>query len=484
MEENNVIKKKAFAGVIWKLMERVCAQLVSLVVSVILARILMPDDYSVVSIVTIFFAFCNVFISSGFNTALIQKKDADIIDYSSVLCVSIGIATVLYILMFIAAPLIANLYHKDILIAVIRIMALTFFINAIKSVLCAYISNNLQFKKFFLSTIVGTIISAFVGMYMAMKGFGPWALVAQQMTNSIIDTLILYSTTKMKFVFKVSFERLKSLFSYGWKMFVASIISTAHEEIKPLIVGVKFTTEDLAFYNKGKSFPNLLNSSISDTISAVLFPVISKFQENKETVLNITRKFMGAVSYIIFPVMIGFWVISDNFIEILLTEKWMSAAAYVKIFCISYMFNIIQIGNLQAIRAIGRSDIILKLEILKKSLYFVVIVLFVCISDSPYMLALSEIICTVIATTINSMPNRKLIGYKYSYQLADLLPNLLLAIGMGIIVYLFNFVISNRILCLIIQILSGMVIYFTASIFTKNKNFFYLINLMKKKAKK
>lgn len=481
MEENDIIKKKAFSGVIWKGLERICAQLVSFVVSIILARILMPDDYSVVSIVTIFFAFCNVFISNGFNTALIQKKDADIEDYSSVLFVSIGIATVLYLLMFLLAPMIANLYDKEILVVIIRVMALTFFINAFKSVLCAYISNNLQFKKFFLSTIVGIIISAIIGIIMALKGFGPWALVAQQMTNSIIDTLILYITTRIKFVFKVSLERLKSLFSYGWKLFVASIISTIHEEIKPLIVGVKFSTEDLAFYNKGKSFPSILNSSISDTISAVLFPVISKFQGSKEAVLNITRRFMGIASYMIFPVMIGFLVVSDSFIEILLTDKWLPSAGYIKIFCFTYMFNIIQNGNLQAIRAIGRSDIILKLEILKKSLYLLVIILFVIFSNSPYILAISEIICTVIATTINSRPNRKLIGYKYSYQIADLLPNLLSAVFMGIVVYLIKFIISSKIVCLLVQILVGMIIYLIISIVTKNKNFIYLIDLMQEK---
>ncbi len=481
MEESNIIKNKAFTGVIWKAMERMCAQVVSLIVSIVLARILSPDDYSVVSIVTIFLAFCNVFISSGFNTALIQKKDANIIDYSSVLYVSIGSAIILYILMYFTAPLIANLYHKEILVAIIRVMSLTFFINAFKSILCAYISNTLQFKKFFLSTIIGTVISAIIGIYMASNGFGPWALVAQQMSNSIIDTLILYFTTKMHFVLKLSFKRLKSLFSYGWKMLTASIISTVYEEIKPLIVGVKFSTIDLAYYNKGKSFPSVINSSISDTISAVLFPVISKFQDDKEMVLHVTRKFMGIASYMIFPVMIGFFVVSDSFVEIVLTSKWMFAVKYIKIFCISYMFNIFQNGNLQAIRAIGRSDIFLKLEILKKSLYLVVIVLFIAFSKSPYVLAFSEIVCTIIATLINSRPNIKLIGYKYSYQIADILSNLLMAIIMGVVVYLIQFIISNKIICLLVQIIVGVLTYLFISILTKNKNFLYLIDLVKEK---
>jgi len=195
------LRTKAFSSAIWKFMERLIAQCVSLVVSIILARILDPTDYSVVSIVTIFFAFCNVFISGGLNAALIQKKNATVEDYSTVLFTTMILASILYGVMFFTAPLIADLYNKTILVSVIRIMALTFFINAFKSVLSAYTSSNLQFKKFFFSTIVGTIVSAFVGIYMAIKGYGAWALVAQQMTNSLLDTVILYFTTKFKVVF-------------------------------------------------------------------------------------------------------------------------------------------------------------------------------------------------------------------------------------------------------------------------------------------
>jgi len=179
---------------IWKFAERIGAQLVSTVVAIVLARLLTPDDYAIIGIVTIFFTFANVFISSGFNTALIQKKDSDIKDYSTVLYISIAFSLVLYAILFFTAPLIASVYKTPLLTAVIRIMGLTLIVNAVKSVLCAYVSSTLQFRKFFYSTIIGTVLSAFVGIIMALNGFGPWALVAQQMTNTCIDTLILFIT--------------------------------------------------------------------------------------------------------------------------------------------------------------------------------------------------------------------------------------------------------------------------------------------------
>lgn len=463
----------------WKFSERIGAQLVSTVVAIVLARLLTAEDYSVISIVTIFFTFANVFISSGFNTALIQKKNSDIKDYSTVLYISLGVSLVLYAILFFTAPLIADIYKAPILTAVIRIMGLTLIVNAVKSVLCAYVSSTLQFRKFFYSTLIGTVISAVVGIVMALKGFGPWALVAQQMTNTCIDTLVLFITTRVRFMLVFSFRRLRGLFNYSWKILVSSIISVIYEEINPLIIGIKFSGADLSYYTKGKSFPTLISNTISDTFSAVLFPVISKLQDDKEAVLQYTRRFMKVSSYLIFPLMIGFLAVSDNFVSVVLTDKWMPASIYIQIFCASYMFNIIQNGNLQAIRAIGRSDIILILEIIKKSLYLLTIVLFVIFSDDAVMLAVTSIINTVIATLVNTFPNRKLIGYRYRMQIWDLLPNLLTALVMGAAVYAMNYIPMNKTLLLVLQVIAGMVVYLLLSLVTRNENFKYFLGMAK-----
>lgn len=477
--EQKSLKQSAFSGFIWKFAERIGAQLVSLVVSIVLARILVPEDYSVVGIVAIFFAFCNVFITGGLNTALIQKKDADEEDYSTIFWVNMIIGVVLYVIMFWTAPAIASIYHNDLLIPIIRVMALTFFINGIKAVLSAYISSTLQFKKFFFSTLIGTILSAVIGIAMAMAGFGAWALVAQQMSNSLIDTLILFITTKFRVKLVLSIKKLKELLHFGSKIFVASIISVLYDQINPLIVGLKFTSADLAFYTKGRSFPMLINDSITGSLSAVLFPVISKKQDDKESVRNMTRRYIGIASYVVFPIMLGFFAVAENFVKVVLTEKWLFAVPYIQIFSFSYMFNIIQTGNLEAIKAIGRSDIILKMEVIKKSLYFTVIFLFVWFTDSPEMLALSSIVCTMIATVVNTVPNRSLIAYRYRDQAKDILPNLVIASVMGVVVLFMNRIPVSPMLMLVLQVLVGAAIYVGLSAISKNENFMYLLGMVK-----
>lgn len=466
---DNNLEISTTKGILWKLSERIAAQGVSFVVSVILARMLSPDDYSVVSIVAIFFAFANVFIYSGLNTALIQKKDADTEDYSSVLFASLIISAILYALLFTFAPLIASLYNKEILTGVIRIMGIILVINAFNAVLCAYISNRLDFKKFFFATIIGTVVSAFVGIAMAKKGYGPWALVSQQMTNTTIDTIILFAATKFKPVMSLSFSRLKPLTNYSWKMFVAGFISTVYDEALPLIVGLKYSSEDLAFYSKGKRFPALFSTSISDSISAVIFPVMSKLQNEKENLLDYTRKFMQISSFVIFPLMLGLFAVSDNLVFVLLTEKWMPCSVYLRIFCISCMFNIIQTGNLQTIKSLGRSDIVLKLEIIKKSLYAVIIFLALFLSEKPQILALCSIFTAIIATVVNTRPNRYLIGYSYKKQIEDIAVNLVISVIMCVAVSFVGKLNISKIYLLIIQVIVGMAIYVGLSfIFNRN----------------
>ena len=464
---------------LWKLAERVGAQAVTLLVSILLARLLTPEDYSIVGIVTVFFAFCNVFVVGGFNMALIQKKDADGKDYSSVLIVSALIAAVLYVALFFLAPWISSVYGQPLLIPVFRVMGMTLIIDAVKAVLYAFVSNQLQFKKFFFSTLCGTCLSAVVGIGMAYAGYGPWALVAQKMVSSVVDTLILLVTSRIRLQFKVSFDRLKGLFSYGWKIFVASIISTVYDQTNPLIIGLRFSGADLSYYTKGRSFPMALNTALDGAMTSVLFPAMSKVQDDPKAVLSYTRKFISTASYVIFPVMVGFLAVSDNFVRVLLTEKWMGASIYIQIFCITFMFNIIQNGNLQTIRAIGRSDIILKLEIIKKSLYFLVIGLTVIFARDPVILALATVVNTGIATVVNTAPNRKLIGYRYRAQLWDIAPNLLIAGVMGVAVYFMSGLPLHPALVLVIQCAAGAVIYVLLSVITRNKNFDYLLGLCK-----
>ena len=384
-----------------------------------------------------------------------------------------------YVILFFCAPLIAHLYEQPSLVLIIRVMGLSLPITAVKSIWCAYISATLQFKKFFFATIGGTLVSAVVGICMALGGFGPWALVAQQMTNTVIDTLILIIGTRIHIVFKVSITKLKVLFKYGWKVFISSIISVVYAETAPLVIGVKFTTTDLSYYTKGKSFPNFLSSTLTNTLSAVLFPVLARSQDDKPKLLAYTRRYMQVASFIIFPVMLGFLAVAENFVLVLLTEKWLPVVYYIQLYCIVSMFDVIAVGNCETIKAIGRSDVYLIMEIIKKSCYFLILILFIAFSNRPEIMAISAAVCTLVQIAVNSVPNIKLIGYKVGQQVADLLPNLIIALIMMVAVYAVKYLPLIPIVGLCLQVVSGVIVYIGLSILTKNRNFKYIWQTMK-----
>lgn len=480
-QKNDNLKKSAFDGMLWIFGERMSAKLVSFCVTLVLARLLVPEDYSVISVTAIFFTFCNVILNGGLNTALVQKKDADDLDYSSVLCVTVSMAVILYAVAFLAAPWIAELYHKEQLTAVIRVMGLSFFILAFKSVLNAYTSSHLQFRKFFYATFVGTVISAVVGIAMAMKGFGAWALVAQEMTNNLIDTLMLLMTTRMEVRLHCSLKRLKSLFSFGMHNFASSLAGVIYDQVSPLVIGLRFSAVDLAFYSKGQSFPGLINTTLSETMTEVLFPVMTKVQDNIEDIRNVTSRYLKTSTYVIFPIMLGLLAVADTFVKLLLTEKWISCVIYIKIFCVSYMLGLISVGSIQAFRAIGRSDVVLKLELVKRGLSMTVLAGFIVLSKRPEALAACSVVCSLMAFCVNAIPSGKILGYGFWRQVADVLPNLLLSGVMAVPVLLLGRLNIPEIVLLPLQILTGAAVYTVSSILVKNESYFFVLKTVRQR---
>lgn len=479
-EKHSGIRQQVLTGVVWKFLERILAQVVSLVVTILLARLLDPSDYGVVSIVTVFFSFANVIIAGGLNTALIQKKNTDKDDYDTVFTVSFLIALVIYGILFLSAPFIATIYKQEILVPIIRVLGLSLPVYALKSIVCAYVSANLQFKMFFYATMGGTLTSAVIGVVLALKGFGAWALVAQQLSNTVIDTFILFLITRLRLSFRIVFDRLRSLVSYGARIMLSSLLGVFINQINPLFIGFKYTSADLSFYTKGRSFPETLSSSMTYTISSVLFPALSKFQDNKERLLQYTRLYMRVSSFIVFPVMLGFFAIAETFVNLFLTSKWLPAVYYIRIACVSMMFDVVAAGNCETIKAMGRSDVFLKIEIAKKSGYLITLIAFLLFTNKPEALAISMIICTLIQIIINSIPNRKLIGYKGVYQLQDIMPNFFTA-GIMCVVSIFVGRLSfPPALIMIMQILVGAFIYFLLAIISKNKSLMVILDLMKK----
>lgn len=474
---NSEIKNKTITNFMWRFAERCGAQLVTFVVSIVLARLLEPSVYGTIALVTVFTTILQVFVDSGLGTALIQKKNADDLDFSSVFYFNFGMCIILYLVMFISAPYIARFYNDSSLTSVIRFISLTIVISGVKGIQQAYVSKNMLFKRFFFSTLGGTLISAIIGIIMAYMGFGVWALAVQQLSNTAIDTLILWVTVKWRPSKRFSIERLKSLFSFGWKLLCSSLLDTLYNNVRSLIIGKMYSASDLAYYNQGEKFPKFIVSNVNTSIDSVLLPTMSSAQDDRNRVKNMTRRAIKTSTYVMAPLMMGLAFCAEPVIKIILTDKWLLCIPFLRIFCITYMFYPVHTANLNAINALGRSDLFLKLEIAKKIVG--ITLLFSTIWFGVMAMAYSLLVSCVLNQIINSWPNKKLLNYGYLEQLKDILPGILLALFMGICVYFVSFLPISIYLILVIQVVLGATIYIGNSAILKLDAFEYLWNTVK-----
>ena len=469
---------KVFSNLIWRFSERVGAKLISVIVNLILARILAPELYGTVAIVLVFTEILQVFVESGFGTALIQKKDADDLDFSSVFFFNLAVSVLLYAMLFAAAPLIAKLYRKPELLEIVRVVGLILIIAGVRNVQQAYVSRNMLFKRFFFATLGGTVIAAIVGIGMAVKGFGVWAYVAQYLLNNLVGTLILWFTVKWRPKLQFSLERLKGLFSYGWKLLVSSVLNIVSDKLRPLLIGYRFSASDLSFYNEGILFPNLIVDNVNSSIDSVLLPALSQQQDSAENIKAMTRRAIQISSYIMWPLMIGLFVCARPLVSLLLGEQWLPCIPFLRIFSLYYALFPIHTANLNAIKAMGRSDIFLKLEILKRVLdfAFVLVTLFIGVKAMAIGLLIEGFLCLFI----NAFPNRKLCGYAFTEQVRDIFPAFLLSAVMGAVVFALSLLGFGDLLTLILQVLAGAAIYIASSAVLKLEPFLYLLGIVRK----
>ena len=471
-------RQKVVSNLIWRFMERFGSQLVSLVVQIVLARILDPAVFGTVAKVTIITSILLVFVDSGMANSLIQKKNPDDLDFSSVFYFNVAFCLVLYTGLFFCAPAIARFYDDAQLTAIVRVLGLTVVVAGVKNVQQAYVSKTLQFKRFFFATLGGTLLSAIVGIVMVLNGFGVWALVAQQLTNVTANTAILWLTVGWRPKLMFSFERLKGLLSYGWKLLASGLLDTVYNKLREIMIAVFYTDTDLAYYNRGMTYPNLLVENINASIDSVLLPVLSAEQDHKEQVRSMTRRAIRISTYVMMPVMMGLAVCAEPLIRLLLTEKWLPCVPYLRIFCFSYAFYPLHTANLNAIKAMGRSDLFLKLEIIKK--VFGVIVLLITLPYGVYVMALSLLFTSVMAQLINAWPNAKLLDYNYGHQLRDMLPAIGLSCLMGVLVFPITLLGWNDWVTLLVQVIAGVIIYVAGSVIFKLDSFSYILNIAKK----
>ena len=466
----------------WKFAERIASQAVSFVVSIVLARILAPSDYGAIAMVMIFVTLANVIAEGGFSSALIQKKDADKLDFSTVFYFSLAFSIALYVILYFAAPCISHFYGEDyeILTPVLRVIGLQVIIYAANSVQQAYVSKKMMFQKFFWSTLIGTIVSAIIGLAMAYSGCGIWALVGQQLSMTITNIIVLYLVTRKLPGLMFSYERLKGLFNYGAKILGASLLVSLFLDLRSLIIGKLYSAKDLAFFDRGRQFPNLIVVNVNSSVGAVLFPKMSEQQDDNRKIKETCRMSIRFSSFVMMPLMMGLAACGEPLIRLLLTDKWIDSVPFLQLFCIIYMFYPMHTANMQAIKALGHSGIYLKLEVLKKAIEL--ICLFLVMRISVIAIAVNMAILTTLFTFINAIPNIKYLNYSFVEQMKDILPSIVMSTIMGTIVFFLGRLPPfSDLLTLVIQIIAGISIYVLLSLLTKNTEIKFLLNLILKR---
>lgn len=427
------LKQKVAKGTVWTLCEKLSCQAVQFCVSMILARLLTPNDYGAVALTTIFFAVSNVLVDCGFGNALVQKKNSDDLDFNSVFYLNLALSIIAYVALFIAAPWIADFYQTPVLKNIVRVSAVCLFFNAINTVQNAELVKKMLFHLSFRISLVMTLVSAICGVTLALFGFGVWALVWSSLISGFVGVIARWFIIAWRPQLIFSFARLKPLFSYGWKMSVSAVLDQFFSNLNGLLIGKFYTKADLAFVNRGYSLPKLMMNEIDGTLGRVSFPALVQLQNDKIKLRDAMRRMMICSTFLVFPLMVGVAACAKSELRLLYGEQWVPATPYMMLACFSFALWPFHTINLKGIMALGRSDIFLKLEIIKKILKLVVIMVFFRFGVFPFMCACAFALGP-LGVIVNSWPNHKLLDYPIRMQMMDVLPTAVLCVVEAIVV--------------------------------------------------
>ncbi len=472
-------RNKTISGVFWKAMESGGNQAVKFVISIVLARMLAPEYYTTLAILMIFITIADVFVKKGFATALIQRKDADNVDFSSVLWASFVIAALFYAALFFASPFIADFYQEPTISPAIRIVSVILFSGAFNSVQSAIIIRKLEFRKLCMATLSATLASGAVGIYMAYAGYGVWALVAQQMIGSFATVIMLWALDRWRPAFVLSMERVRSLFGFGWKLLASSLLDMGYKSLSQLVIGKRYIGDSLAFYNRGYQYPNMIADNLTSVSLSVLFPAYAAHQDDKQRVLGMVRKTNRPTALMIFPMMAGLAAVATLFIRVLLTDKWLPAAPYLQLMCIVFALYPIEATDLQAINAIGRSDIYLTSEIIKKVFGIAALAFTVFAFSTPIAIAWGVAATAVFSMIVTMIYMKRLFGYGWGAQIWDITPPVLLSGAMWAAVYAASLIPAGDLPKLIIEIVCGVAVYIGLAVLLRLESMTYLWQALK-----
>ena len=461
----------------WKLAENGLTQTIQLIVTVILARLLSPADYGTLAMVTISITVLNAFAEGGFNAAIIQKKNLDSIDCNSVFILNLFLSAAFYILLFLLSPWIAGILAGNALTAVLRVFALILVLGAFSNVHSALLYRHMMFKQFFKKTAAALILSSIIGIVMAFRGLGVWALVAQQLSNKLILCFLLWGTVKWRPRLRISLLKLRELFTFGINVLANNLLETINNQLRSLIIGLKYTSEDIAYYMKGEQFPAVVATSSDYALQGVMLSVYSKTQDDPSAVKAMLRRTIKTGCTVLLPVMAGMAASAESLVRLLLTDKWLPCVPYLQLLCIVYAFQSIRTSNMQAIYGIGKSNTVFRINMLSKLVG--IVILFATAPMGVPAIAAGAVLTSLLMTVIYAIPGARYFGYAAREQICDIMPPLILSAVLFACVYAVNFLPVEPALKLLLQVVSGSAVYIGLSRVFKVESFLYFLNMVK-----
>lgn len=451
-------KKKVISSLIYKFIERLSVKGLGLLVSILLARMLAPEQFGQIAIMNVFINLSQVIVEGGFTTALIQRKDVTEQDYSTVFFINLGLAVVCFLSLQIVAPWISDYYAQDITIP-LRIYAISVLFGAFNSLQMARMQKQMQFRKIMVCSLIATVISGIAGVVGAYCQLGLWALILYHMMNSFIICITVAFVEKWLPKLEFSLNRAKVLFNYGWKMFVSAVLCSLYSDIRSLVIGKKFSSDDLAYYNRGQQFPQIISNTLDSAIQSVMFPTMAEVQDERTKLARMLRSAETMGAYVIMPVMFGLAAVSESVIQLLLTDKWLPCVPYMQWLCIANAAIPIISSNLIALRASGRSDIYMRLELIRRVIMLAVLAVSVFVFKSVLAIAISCCVSNWLDAVITMLPAKRLMNYGVRAQSGDLWKIALATIVMFASTQAMNLLQCPSVLLLLLQIISGVVVY-------------------------
>lgn len=472
---------KVSSGLFWSFGEQALGQIISTIISIILARLVLPNDYGTIAIVTIFVSICDALVTGGLGSALVQVEDANDLDFDSVWWLNILVAIGLYGMLFVAAIGISDFYDDSELLLIIRVMAIRIIFTSLNSVQQGFVHRNMIFKKSFMSSLTGTIVSGSVGIVLALNGFGVWALIVQYLSKSVVDTCVLGLIIQWKPRLRFSFDSIVKIWRFGIKILLSTLIFTIRDNIRSFVIGKKFTRSDLAYFNQGQKYSSLLVTNFMDPISKVIYPFYSRNQQDRFAIKKYMRLSVKMSSFIYLPIVMGLYCIADTFVRVLLTDRWIDSVFYLRIFCIFYADRTLTANFQKGIMAIGRSGVVLFHEVVTSALTIILVCLAAFKYENLEMISLSYIVLMIVDIIIYGVAVSLFLKYRFIEVFKDLRLIIFMTGIMCLVVSCIQRLPIVPIILLVLEITGGAFIFIFLAFILKCDSLFMILKFIKER---